>query len=166
MTSSSSLYLPQIRISPDNTSPPIPSGFPLLIAPAGAYLPDHVPQCQPRHVAPSCCSQSVPPGGWPASAAPLPGAPTRCSLPGALPAAASNLSKWQQGKPSLQPLPAGWGWRLWDHPGVSVLSGATKEKWVQWNWKPALAEIQTEWPRGPTRIRGISGLWVSKLSNR
>lgn len=156
----------QICLSPDDTSPPLASGFPLLIALAGAYLPDHLPQCQPRHVSPPCCPQPLPFGGRPASAAPLPGAPARRPVPGALSAATSHLSKWQQGKPALQPLPAGWGRRLWDHPGVSLLSGATKEKWVQWNWQPALAEIQTERPCGPTRIWGISGLWVSKLPNR
>lgn len=131
---SSLLYLQQIRVSPDDTSPPLASGFPLFIAPAGAYLPDHIPQCQPCHVSPSCCPQPLSFGGWPASATSLPGAATWCPVPGALPAAASYLSKWQQGQPAFQPLSAGWGWRLWDHPGVSLLSGATKEKWVQWNW--------------------------------
>lgn len=134
LTIYSPLSLLQICVSPDDTSPPLASGFPLLIALAGAYLPDHIPQCQPCHVSPSCCPQPLPSGGWSASAAPLPGAPTRCPVPGALPAAASYLSKWQQGQPALQPLPAGWGRRLWDHPGVSLLSGATKEKRVQWNW--------------------------------
>lgn len=108
----SPLYVPQICVSPDHTSPPFASGVPLFLALAGAYLPDHIPKCQPCHVPASCCPQPLPSGGQPASAAPLPGAAPRRPVPGALPAAAAYLSKRQQGQPALQPLPAGRGGRL------------------------------------------------------
>lgn len=159
------VYVPQICVSSDHTSPPFASGVPLFLALAGAYLPYHIPQCQPCHVPASCCPQPLPSGRQPASAAPLPGAAPRCPVPGALPAATAYLSKWQQGQPALQPLPAGRGGRLWDHPRESVLSGATKEKRVQWERRPSLAEIQIEWPRGPAGIWGVPGLRVPELPN-
>lgn len=155
------LLSPQVRVSADHASSPVSRGLPLLTAPAGAYLPDHVSQRQPRHVSAPRRTRSLPAGGGPAAAATLPGAAARGAGPRALPAAAARqLPARQHGQPSLQPLPAGSGGRVRKHPGVPLLDGATKEK------QSALAQVQTQWPRGATRLPTVPRLGLAQLPVR
>ncbi len=148
----------QVRVGADHSGSPVSRGLPLLTAPACAYVPDHVSQRQPRHVSAPRRRCSLPTGEGPASAAALPGAPARGAGPRALPAAAARqLPARQHRQPSLQPLQAGSGGRVRKHPGVPLLDGATKEK------ESALAQVQTQRPRGATWLPALPGLRLAQL---